>query len=81
MTTRTTIRLDEKLLREAKHVAADSGRTLTSVIEDALQQTLRKKRPVEATKRTKLPVVKGGGLCPGVNLDSTSDLLDLMEGR
>jgi hypothetical protein len=35
---RTTIRLNERLLAEAKKYAAESGRTLTSVLEDELRE-------------------------------------------
>ena len=35
---RTTIRLDDRLLAEAKQYAAESGRTLTGLIEDALRE-------------------------------------------
>ena len=37
---RTTIRLDDQLLAEAKKYAAESGRTLTDVLADALRETL-----------------------------------------
>ncbi len=37
---RTTIRLDVKLLAEAKKVAIDTGRTFTQVEEDALRMPL-----------------------------------------
>jgi hypothetical protein len=37
---RTTIRLDDDLLLEIKQLAARSGKTLTSVIEDALREML-----------------------------------------
>jgi hypothetical protein len=37
---RTTIRLDERLLVEAKKYAAETGRTLTSVLANALRETL-----------------------------------------
>jgi predicted transcriptional regulator len=40
---RTTIRLDENLLAEAKRYAAESGRTLTTVIEDALRTSLARR--------------------------------------
>ena len=33
---RTTIRLDDELLKEAKRLAVDTGRTLTAVIEGNL---------------------------------------------
>ena len=35
---RTTVRLDDDLLREAKRVAAEEGRTLTSLLEDGLRE-------------------------------------------
>jgi metal-responsive CopG/Arc/MetJ family transcriptional regulator len=38
---RTTVRLDPHLLAEVKRVAASSGRTLTSVIEDALRSWMK----------------------------------------
>ena len=76
---RTTIRLDDDLLREAKANAVRTGRTLTAVIEDALRLALR---PAEHPGgRVELPVFegKGQGLQPGVDLDDSAALLDLME--
>jgi hypothetical protein len=75
---RTTVRLDDALLAEAKALAARTGRTLTQVIEDSLRQALAG-RPAGKGRRVELPVVRGGRLRPGVNLDSMSDLLDIME--
>lgn len=76
---RTTIRLDEKLLTEAKQYAAESGRTLTAVIEDSLRASLAR-RDTRAKRRTiRLKTVKGGGLRPGVDLDDSAALLDAME--
>ena len=37
---RTTIRLGDQLLKSAKRLAHDTGKSLTAVIEDALRQTL-----------------------------------------
>jgi hypothetical protein len=75
---RTTIRLDETLLAAAKIAAAQSGRTLTAVIEDALRQALRSRQePVRG--RTRLKTVRGRGLRPGVSLDDGAALLDLMD--
>lgn len=37
---RTTIQLDDQLLLEAKKHAAQTGRTLKAVIEDALREAL-----------------------------------------
>lgn len=75
---RTTVRLDDALLAEAKAVAARTGRSLTQVIEDSLRETLARRKDEERS-RVELPVVRGGRLRPGVNLDSMSDLLDIME--
>jgi hypothetical protein len=41
---RTTIRLDDDLLRENKAHALATDRTLTQVIEDALRETLARRR-------------------------------------
>ncbi len=72
------MRLDDALLAEAKALAARTGRTLTQVIEDSLRQALTG-RPAGKGRRVELPVVEGGRLRPGVNLDSMSELLDIME--
>ena len=79
---RTTIRLDDALLRDAKAHAAQTGRTLTAVIEDALREALAR-RKVSANTRAELPVfrpVGRRGLQPGVDLSDSAALLDLMEG-
>lgn len=77
---RTTIRLDEKLLTEAKELAARTGQTLTAVIEGALRETLaRARRRSLNDRQTKLPTFKGGGLQAGVDLDDSAALLHLME--
>ncbi len=75
---RTTVRLEDALLAEAKALAARTGRTLTQVIEDSLRTALARE-PVVDRGRVELPLVKGGRLRPGVNLDSMSDLIDIME--
>lgn len=77
---RTTVRLDDALLREAKKAAASSGRTLAAVIEDALRAHLSRRGRVQRAP-FKMRTFDGGGLLPGVDLDDSSALLDLMEGR
>jgi hypothetical protein len=76
---RTTVRLDERLLAEAKKHAAETGRTLTAVLEDALREALARRSPRVKRKRIRLKTVKGDGVRPGVDLDDTAALLDLME--
>ena len=76
---RTTIRLDDALLREAKHEAAKTGMTLTRVIEESLRERLaRAAASAESRVRVRLKTVGGTGLCPGVDLDDSAALLDLM---
>jgi hypothetical protein len=77
---RTTIRLPDDLLREAKQRAAETGRTLTSLIEDALRAALRRQptngAPVEPVRLT---TYGRGGTLSGVDLDDSAALLDRME--
>jgi hypothetical protein len=76
---RTTIRLDSHLLAEARKVAAARGRTLTAVIEDALRESLTRQAAQPKHSKLKLPTFRGKGLLPGVDLDHSAALLDLME--
>lgn len=76
---RTTVRLDENLLREAKRLAATSGRTLTAVIEDALRQILARSGKRRSEAPVALPTFRGTGLQPGVDLDDSAALLDAMD--
>jgi hypothetical protein len=77
---RTTIRLDERLLTEAKKRAAEKGTTLTALIEDSLREALaRRAHPVQR-KKIRMITFGEGGLQPGVDLDDTSSLLDRMDG-
>lgn len=76
---RTTIRLDDDLLSQAKVFAAAQHRSLTSVIEDALRELLQRQRQVREQERISLPSINGNGIQPGVDLDDTASLLDLMD--
>lgn len=76
---RTTVRLDDDLLSEAKQVAAETDRTLTAVIEDALRQHLSQRRQLTEREPVRLKTVDGNGPLPGVDLDDSASLLELME--
>jgi predicted transcriptional regulator len=79
---RTTVRLDDDLLRQAKAVAARTGRTLTQVIEEALRESLaRAGHAADLQERVELPTFAGRGVQPGVDLDSSEALLELMDER
>jgi len=74
---RTTIRLDDALLREAKARAARAGTSLNDFIEQAVRAAVLRQQA--RSPAPELPVFGGGELRPGVSLDSGADLLDLME--
>lgn len=77
----TTLRLNDALMRRARTYARQHELTLTSVMERALHAYLAESaRERVAQGVAGLPVFKGTGLRPGVTLDDTSALLDLMDG-
>ncbi len=78
---RTTIRLNDRLSSEVKQLAARSGRTFTAVVEDALRETVARERQPTKRKRIVLPTSKGGWVRPGINIDDSAALLDLMEAN
>ena len=77
---RTTIRLDDQLLKEAKRLAADSGTTLTAVIEESLRARLYRTKERGATRKpVRLKTSGAGGLQPGIDLDDSAALIEAME--
>jgi hypothetical protein len=76
---RTTVRLDDQLLTAAKEHAARTGRTLTALLEDALRAFLALENRPEERRSRKLPTYGEGGLQPGVDLDNSAGLQDLMD--
>ena len=79
---RTTLRVDDELLRRAKSYAARKGRSLTSVFEEALRRLLSEAERLDKRERVELPVsVARGGVLPGVDLDDSAALQEVMEGR
>lgn len=76
---RTTIRIDEELLKEAKLEAARRGTTLTAVIEDALRESLSRQQNTGQSEKVRSITFRVKGLLPGVDIDDSAALLDLME--
>ncbi|MGH3326730.1 MAG: ribbon-helix-helix domain-containing protein [Streptomycetales bacterium] len=75
---RTTIRIDDELLRKLKVRAAESGRTVGDLVEDAVRLALSTSGALTADLPT-LPTYGGGGVLPGVDLASNAALRDAME--
>ena len=76
---RTTIRINDELLRDAKAHAAQMGCSLTSLIEDGLRRSLSQAPTGQKRDRVTLKTVSGHGLRPGVDLDDSAKLLDILE--
>ena len=77
---RTTIRLDDELLYQAKEVARETGQTLTHLISESLTEKIsRIRQPKKPSDQPPLPTFRGDGLRPGVSLDNNHQLLDLID--
>ncbi len=76
---RTTINVDDQLLKLAKAQAAASGVTLAQLIEDALRESLSRRENVESRGRVRLITMKATGTRPGIDLDNSRSLLEIME--
>lgn len=76
---RTTLNLNDDLVRQAKQRAAAEDRTLTSVIEDALRRWLT----AESSRRQepyRVPVgLTPSGVLPGIDLDDPRTFRDIMD--
>ncbi len=77
---RTTINLPDELIQRAKKAALEADTTLTEIIANALREALLKGRRKQPRRKIKLTTYGEGGTFPGVNLDDTSAVLDLMDG-
>jgi hypothetical protein len=76
---RTTVRLDPGLMAKAKKEAARRGETLTSLIECGLRLVLARSAHNSKKHHIRIPVSKAkGGTLPGVDLDNSAAVLDLM---
>lgn len=71
--------MDDELLAQLKLYAARTGKSMTAVIEDALRDMLSRQESFTERELVKLPTTSGKGLQPGVDLDDSAALLELME--
>ena len=75
---RTTVDLPDDLLAEAKQRATREGRSLSDVVGDAVRSSFARAEAADR-EQVPLPTFGEGGLQPGVDLDDSAALVDLME--
>jgi hypothetical protein len=76
---RTTVRLDDDLVKQAKMRAAEQGITLTQLIDESLRERLATRPRRMSVEPFRLPTFGKGGTRPGVNLNDNRALRDLMD--
>lgn len=76
---RTTVRLDDDLLREAKVRAAEQGISLTQLIDESLRERLSGRAARVGVKPFRLHTYGKQGLRRGLNLDDNRAVRDLMD--
>jgi hypothetical protein len=69
-------------MNQVKREAEKKGQTVTALIEQGLRLMLVQSPVQQPREPVKLPVSSaGGGLLPGVDLNDSAALEDIMEGR
>ena len=66
-------------MAEVRRFARTKGETLTSVLDRAVRELLLRQTQPAPRRVVQLPTFCGNGLQPGVDLDDTADLLELMD--
>jgi hypothetical protein len=75
-----TLNIDDNLLHEAEAFATQQGTNLNTLIETSMREMLQRYRQEsKEPKKIKLPTFHGDGLQPGIDLNNSHALLDLME--
>lgn len=66
-------------MAQIKKLAAASNSTVTALIEDTLREGLARRRRSRRSGRVALPTYGKQGPLPGVDLDDSASLLEVME--
>jgi Arc/MetJ family transcription regulator len=75
---RTTVSIDDDVLRTAKRRAAEEDRTLGELITEALRERLGR-RPTEGRERYVAVTCGEGGTLPGVDVTNNAAVRELMD--
>ena len=76
---RTTLDINDEILRQAKKNAADENTSLKEIVERALREHLGKKHKTKQRYKLRWHP-EAGRLQRGIDLDDRDSLLDTMEG-
>ena len=77
---RTTLNIDDGLMRRVRQIAAERNQTLTQVIEEILRQAVSGQRLSQQQFKLNWITV-AGRIQPGVDLSDRDALLEVMEDR
>ncbi len=78
---RTTIDINDELLKETKAYAFSERKTLKMVVEQALCLFLTSSPELKKTAVTPIPIFRGQGVQPGVDLTDNATLEELMDAK
>ena len=73
--------IQDDLFRKAKQAALARHCSLGGLVEDALRTALSSPKPSPKAKEFRIITFRGQGVRPGVDIDHTAALLDVMESR
>jgi hypothetical protein len=76
---RTTLDIDDRVIKQAKRRALERGETLTRFIEGAIRSRLAEATTLPAFRLTLL--TKKGEARPGIDWDDRDSIYEHMEGR
>ncbi len=77
---RTTVNIQDQALKLVKRKAQELDKPLGEIISEAVLLAYGERRHAGSLPRYELPVSGQGGLRPGVDLDNSAALADLMDG-
>jgi hypothetical protein len=75
---RTTVSIDDELLRQAKRAAVDSGRSLSDVVSDALREMLLRRRPSQRKRVRVTTAGHGSHVLPGIDFSDNESIWALL---
>ena len=79
---KTTIEVQDRLLRAAKDTARKEGTTLRALVEEGLRKALESRARPKKKFRLRHVVFTGDGLVPGIDLENWEQIRSLIyEGR